>query len=157
VSAATLPFRVAPLVSAGRPPLDRYLTVGADRGLVWTPLRQRVLELLWKSEKPWGAYALAHELRTAGRRIYPNSVYRILPLLERAGLIVNIVSSRRVQISPDPAEYDWAVLQCSSCAAFELVPFTPQAVAIRNAADRLGYAVEQIMIECVGKCRTCEQ
>jgi Fur family zinc uptake transcriptional regulator len=140
-----------------RPPLDHYLAVGRERGISWTPLREQVLELLWRSGKAWGAYALADELRTARRGVYPNSVYRILALFEEARLIVNVVSSRRVRISPDPAECDWAVLQCPKCDRFELVPFTPQAAIVRAAADRLGYEAGQVMIECVGQCRSCDR
>jgi Fur family zinc uptake transcriptional regulator len=146
----------APTPAPKRQTLDRYLSAGEARGIAWTPLRQQVLELLWRSGKAWGAYALAEELRTARRGVYPNSVYRILALFEQARLIVTIVSSRRVQISPDPAEDDWAVLQCPGCERFELVPFTPQAAVVRAAADRLGYAAGQVMIECVGQCRACE-
>lgn len=153
------PARAAPPPSPppGRLQLDHYLAVGRDRGVLWTPLRQQVLELLWRSGRPWGAYALAEELRRARCRGYPNSVYRILSIFEQARLIVTIVSSRRVQISPDPAETDWAVLQCPGCDRFELLPFSRQAAIVREAADRLGYAAGQVMIECVGQCRLCER
>ncbi|HYW16834.1 MAG TPA: hypothetical protein VE891_11875 [Allosphingosinicella sp.] len=145
-----------PMPRLDRPQLDHYFAVGRDRGISWTPLRQQILELLWRSGKPWGAYALAEELRRASFQGYPNSVYRILAIFEQARLVVNIVSSRRVQISPDPAEFAWAVLQCPECDRFELVPFTSQAAIVREAAGRLGYATGQVMIECIGQCRGCE-
>ena len=36
----------------------------AEKGLRFTPLRRRVLELVWSSHKPVGAYALLDSLRT---------------------------------------------------------------------------------------------
>jgi Fur family zinc uptake transcriptional regulator len=137
------------------PPLETYLTAGRVRGISWTALRRQVLELLWRDGRPWGAYNLADELRKTGGTIYPNSLYRILGLLEAAGLIVTIASNRRVQILPDPEQRDWAVLQCSGCDSSRLIPFTTPAGIVRAAATRHGHATDQLVIECLGRCGSC--
>lgn len=137
------------------PPLDHYIAVGEAHGISWTPLRQQILELLWESGNPQGPYALADELRKT-RNVYPNSLYRILAVLEEAQLIVAIVSTRRVQISPNPGHRDWAVLHCSKCERLELVPCIGQAEVMRETARHHGYVPEKIMIECFGQCRSCD-
>jgi len=137
------------------PPLETYLAAGRVRGIAWTSLRQEVLGLLWRDGRPWGAYGLADEMRKAGSGIYPTSLYRVLDLLEEAGLIVSITSSRRVQISPDPEQRDWAVLQCSWCEASELIPIGSEAAVVRQAACDCGHDTERLVIECVGRCRSC--
>jgi Fur family zinc uptake transcriptional regulator len=137
------------------PPFETYLIAGQARGVSWTSLRRQVLELLWRDGKSWGAYSLADELRKSGGTIYPNSLYRILNLLEATGLIVTIASNRRVQIIPDPEQRDWAVLQCSGCDSSQLIPFTQPAEVVRAAANRHGHAIDQLVIECLGRCGSC--
>lgn len=136
------------------PPFEHYLAVGYERGIALTDLRQRVFRLLWRDGAPWGPYRLAKEMRTTGSRVYPNSLYRILGALEQAGLIVSLVTPRRVQIVPDPANSGWAALQCQDCKRHELVP-SKYADPLRKIADRLGFVVEQVVIECSGRCQSC--
>lgn len=145
----------APSACSRLPPLEDYLAVGRDRGISWTALRQQVLELLWTDGRPSGPYGLADAMRGDGNQIYPTSVYRVLNLLQEAGLVVPITSSRRVQISPDPRQRDWAVLRCSRCEHSALLSLPREADAVRNAARQLGHATDQLVIECVGRCGDC--
>jgi Fur family transcriptional regulator, zinc uptake regulator len=138
------------------PPLTTYLEIGRSRGISWTELRREVLTLLWRDGGPWGPYGLADEMRKTGNGVYPNSLYRVLNTLEEAGLIVSIASSRRVQIAPDPEQADWAVLQCTKCDQLELVPFSSAAEFVRGAALELGHGTERLVIECMGRCRSCQ-
>lgn len=137
------------------PPLDLYLTTGGARGLRWTPLRRQVLEMLWKDDRPRGPYDLADEMGGNNRRIYPNSVYRVLNLLDGVGLVVPIVSSRRVRIVPDPSQRDWAVLHCLRCRRLDLAPFGSEADAIRRAAADMGFDATRVVVECSGHWRAC--
>jgi Fur family transcriptional regulator, zinc uptake regulator len=138
------------------PPLSTYLEIGRSRGIAWTELRREVLTLLWRDGGAWGAYGLAEEMRKAGSSIYPNSLYRVLSILEEAGLIVSIASSRRVQIAPDPGQEDWAVLQCRACGRQNLVPIEGAAALVRGAARDRGHATDRLIIECLGHCLSCD-
>jgi Fur family transcriptional regulator, zinc uptake regulator len=144
-----------PVADERLPPLEQYLSLGQARGIAWTPLRKHVLEMLWRDGRPWGLYILADEMRKAGRCIHVKSLYRVLDTLQVAGLIVSIATSRRVQISPDPKQREWAVLQCSRCERSWLVPFAREAKALREAAAGFGYVADKLVIECVGCCRSC--
>ena len=62
----------------------------ADKGLRFTPLRRRVLELVWSSHKPVGAYALLDQLRDEDLGSAPPTVYRALDFLIEHGLIHRI-------------------------------------------------------------------
>ena len=53
----------------------------ADRGLRLTPVRQRVLELLWETHLPVGAYEMLDRLRAEGLGSQPPVVYRALDFL----------------------------------------------------------------------------
>jgi len=131
------------------------LEAGRKRGISWTALRREVLELLWRDGGAWGPYLLADAMRKRGSGVYPNSLYRVLHTLGDAGLIVTVASSRRVQIVPDPDQGDWAVLQCTECETLQLVPFRSVADSVRSAASCFGHATKQLVIECVGQCRSC--
>jgi Fur family zinc uptake transcriptional regulator len=62
----------------------------AEQGLRFTPLRRRVLELVWSSHKPVGAYALLDKLRSEDLGSAPPTVYRALDFLIEHGLIHRI-------------------------------------------------------------------
>ena len=62
----------------------------AKKDLRFTPLRRRVLELVWSSHKPVGAYALLDQLRDEDLGSAPPTIYRALDFLIENGLIHRI-------------------------------------------------------------------
>ena len=65
----------------------------AQKGLRLTALRRRVLELVWQSHKPLGAYDILAVLSEQdGRRAAPPTVYRALDFLLDNGLVHRIAS-----------------------------------------------------------------
>ena len=68
-----------------------------------------------------------------------------------------LMSSRRVQIVPDPDQRYWVVLHCLQCEGSQLVPMAQHAEIICQAAARHGHVTEQLVVECFVKCRSCTQ
>src|SRR3546814_13298582 len=65
----------------------------ARQGLRLTALRKRVLELVWQSHRPLGAYDILAVLSEQdGRRAAPPTVYRALAFLLENGLVHRIAS-----------------------------------------------------------------
>ena len=65
----------------------------AKQGTRLTTLRKRVLELVWASHKPLGAYDILGVLSEEdGRRAAPPTVYRALDFLLENGLVHRIAS-----------------------------------------------------------------
>src|SRR3954453_3718975 len=64
----------------------------ARRGARLTELRRRVLELIWRSHEPIGAYALLDRLGRERGRVAPPTVYRALEFLIAHGLVHRIAS-----------------------------------------------------------------
>ena len=64
----------------------------AKRGARMTELRRRVLNLIWDSHAPVGAYAIMDMLKREGRNAMPPTVYRALDFLQEQGLIHRIAS-----------------------------------------------------------------
>ena len=71
----------------------------ADRGVKLTPVRQRVLELVWQSHQPIGAYELLASLAKEGFNSAPPTVYRALEFLSGQGLLLTLMWAAVIQIS----------------------------------------------------------
>ena len=67
-----------------------------------TELREQVLELVWRSHAPIGAYQILDQLAERGR-VAPPTVYRALEFLSREGLIHRIDSLNAYVGCPSPA------------------------------------------------------
>lgn len=129
------------------------------QGLRLTVLRKRVLELVWQSHKPLGAYDILGVLSEAdGRRAAPPTVYRALDFLLENGLVHRIASLNAfVGCSHPEHAHQGQFLICRGCnAAIELEQATISN-AIVNAAAEVGFTVESQMVEVVGLCAGCRE
>ena len=137
--------------------LSRAETVCAERGARMTPLRRRVLELVWDSHAPIGAYAIMDLLRAADdRAAAPPTVYRALEFLLDQGLVHKIESLNAFVGCDRPEERHISqFLICTSCkAAVELNdPAITQAV--EASAQQSGFSLTRLTIEAQGLCAAC--
>ena len=62
------------------------------RGARLTELRRRVLEVVWNTHQPIGAYDIIEALGGGGRSAAPTTIYRVLSFLEEQSLIHRIES-----------------------------------------------------------------
>ncbi len=130
----------------------------ARQGLRLTALRKRVLELVWASHKPLGAYDILGVLSEEdGRRAAPPTVYRALDFLLENGLVHRIASLNAFIGCVHPGElHQGQFLICKAChAAIELeLPAISQSIVAGAAA--VGFAVESQTVEVVGLCAGCQ-
>src|SRR5690606_29397539 len=82
--------------------LDAAERVCAGRGARLTELRRRVLELVWQSHRPVGAYPLLAALGRDGHAPAPPTVYRALDFLQAQGLVHRIESRNAYVGCPHP-------------------------------------------------------
>jgi len=127
-------------------------------GLRLTALRRRVLELVWQSHKPLGAYDILAVLSDQdGRRAAPPTVYRALDFLLENGLVHRIASLNAFIGCNHPEHaHQGQFLICREChVALELEqPAISQAI-VQSAAD-VGFKVEGQTVEVVGLCSACQ-
>src|SRR5688572_10385170 len=137
--------------------LSKAETVCAERSARMTPLRRRVLELVWDSHAPIGAYAIMDLLRAADdRAAAPPTVYRALEFLLDQGLVHKIESLNAFVGCDRPEERHISqFLICTSCkAAVELNdPAITQAV--EASAGQSGFSLNRLTIEAQGLCAAC--
>ena len=98
--------------------LDRAAALCRDRGVRLTPIRRRVLELVWSGHRPLGAYDILDALQAERRGAAPPTVYRALDFLREQGLVHRIESRNSFVGCPDPdTPHGGQFLICRTCAA----------------------------------------
>lgn len=139
-----------------RSALARAETHCRRNGLRLTPVRRRVLELIWQSHRPSGAYQLLEQLATEGHRPSPPTVYRALDFLLTQGL-VHRVNSRNAFIgcSQPGNRHLPQLFICARCGvALELADDTIDR-RIRRSADTIDFEVVDQAVEVTGICPAC--
>ena len=140
--------------------LESAEDVCAQRGVRLTPLRKRVLELVWQSHKPLGAYDILEGLsREDGRRAAPPTVYRGLDFLLENGLIHRLASlNAYIGCSHPEVVHEGYFMICKQCNnAYELVQHSQIDTAISSEAEQMGFTVETQMVEILGICAACRE
>lgn len=127
-----------------------------DRGLRFTAIRRRVLELVWNSHKPIGAYDILEILGKESDSAAPPTVYRALEFLIEAGLVHRLDSLNAFIGCPDPASsHAGQFLICVSCRTVtELSDAGIEALVTNRAAER-GFEAQRQMLEIEGLCKNC--
>ncbi|EGH07072.1 FUR family transcriptional regulator [Pseudomonas savastanoi pv. glycinea str. race 4] len=130
----------------------------AKQGLRLTTLRRRVLELVWQSHKPLGAYDILAVLSDEdGRRAAPPTVYRALDFLLENGLVHRIASLNAFTgCNHPPHAHQGQFLICRLCHAAIELQHPAISNAIIDAAAGVGFAVEGQTVEIVGVCAGCK-
>ncbi|MBI4724931.1 MAG: transcriptional repressor [Rhodomicrobium sp.] len=72
--------------------LWRAKTKCLEKGIKWTALREQVFRHVATNHKPVSAYDLIESLAKEGKRLAPVSIYRILDVLQGAGLVQRLES-----------------------------------------------------------------
>ena len=155
-SLACLPHDHSQCVSSALADADALC---AQQGVRLTALRRRVLELVWHSHKPLGAYDILAVLsETDGRRAAPPTVYRALDFLLENGLVHRIASLNAfVGCSHPEQPHQGQFLICRQChTSIELAQDSISAVIVQSAAD-VGFRVESQTVEIVGLCASCQE
>ncbi len=128
-----------------------------SRGLRLTELRQAVLELVWDSHRPVGAYDLLEDLGKRRGRVAPPTVYRTLDFLVANGLVHRIESLNAfVGCAAGPGEpHDSSFLICTDCGRAAELDDPRIATAITETLQESGFRAQRRTIEVAGCCADC--
>ena len=129
-----------------------------ERGVRLTRIRQRVLELVWQSHQPLGAYTLLSLLAEEGFNSAPPTIYRALEFLQNEGLIHKLASVNAYTGCTNPGNpHEGHFFLCLSChQALELDTSTLQG-SLQVSAENHGFSIAQQTIEITGYCAQCQQ
>jgi Fur family zinc uptake transcriptional regulator len=127
-----------------------------DRGLRFTAIRRRVLELVWDSHKPIGAYGILEILGKESSSAAPPTVYRALEFLIEAGLVHRLDSLNAFIGCPDPASrHAGQFLICLSCRTVTELSDVEIEGLVANRAAEHGFEAVRQMLEIEGLCKNC--
>ena len=145
-----------------REPEGAGLAAAASAALVaggeqWTDMRAAVFDALAGFDRPVSAYDVADAVSKArGKRVAPNSVYRILDLFV-VNNVAKRVESRNAYIANAHPEcvHDCIFLVCDGCGATTHLDDDSLSAAMRERARGAGFKPVQPVLEVRGRCPEC--
>lgn len=122
-----------------------------------TPIRERVLELIWQSHKPLGAYDILAKLSSDGHSSAPPTVYRALDFLLQYGLIHRIASLNAfVGCAHAGERHRGTFLICRTCGTVLELTMPDLMQAVETAARTEAFQPDDITLEVAGLCPQCQ-
>jgi Fur family zinc uptake transcriptional regulator len=126
------------------------------QGARLTPVRRRILELVWASHDPVGAYGLLDRLAAEGIKAVPPTVYRALDFLLEHGLVhrlerLNAFVGCTHTSGPHTAQF----LICTSCRRVAELDDPAIGHSLGDAAAKRGFVVTRQTVEVEGLCAAC--
>ncbi len=132
--------------------------VCAIHGAQFTELRRQVLEIVWGSHAPIGAYEILSALTKNGRRPAPPTVYRALEFLLAHGLAHRIESKNAYvgcsHLHDDDRHSQFLICRACGQAVEACDPNLSQ--AIQRLAEESGFTLEGQTVELAGLCPACK-
>ncbi|MDF0543119.1 transcriptional repressor [Sphingobium sp. H39-3-25] len=127
------------------------------KGEQWTPMRAAIFEALASEDKPTSAYDIADVVSKArGKRVAPNSVYRILDLFVQSNLAMRVESANAYIANAHPGcLHDCIFLVCRRCGEATHVDDDAVTGEVRQVAAHEGFTAERPVIEVLGTCAKC--
>ena len=130
-----------------------------ERGSRFTERRRQVLELIWTSHEPVGAYDILDMMNAEkSARIAPMTVYRAIDFLMANGL-VHRIASRNVYVGcshPDSRHAGYFLI-CRECGRVAEIDEDVISSALRDGAKHAGFDAISPMIEIEGRCLNCRE
>ncbi len=128
-----------------------------QRGVRLTPLRRRVLELIWEDHRAVKAYDLLDRIKPLSAA-KPATVYRALEFLLAQGLIHKLASQNAfIGCRCGDRPHQVLLLICTRCGAVEEVLAPEAMAALLEAIKPTGFVPQQPAIEIAGLCADCVQ
>ncbi|QEM81785.1 transcriptional repressor [Halomonas binhaiensis] len=130
----------------------------ARRGVRFTPIRRRVLELIADTSGGLKAYDLLDRLATEHAAARPPTVYRALEFLIDQGLVHRIESLNAYVACHCPEHtHRFQLLICRDCGRVEELHLDEINDQLASRAHELGFQVQRQTIELLGLCQDCRQ
>lgn len=128
-----------------------------QQGEQWTEMRSTIFDVLAGFEKPASAYDIADLVsQRRGKRVAPNSVYRILDLFVKSNLAMRVESANAFIANAHPGcVHDCIFLVCGTCGEATHVDDDRLSQGVRDVARHHGFAPERPVMEVLGRCAKC--
>jgi len=123
----------------------------------WTPMRAAIFDALAAQQTPASAYDIADSVSKArGKRVAPNSVYRILDLFVSNNIAMRVESANAYIANAHPGcHHDCIFLVCTRCKQAAHVDDDKVTDKVRAVARGEGFHPDRPVIEILGLCARC--
>ena len=129
----------------------------AARGLKFTAVRRRSLEILLREHSAMGAYDLLAVLTDDGHNAQPPVAYRALDFLVTAGFAHKIEQlNAYIACCHLGSDHTPAFLICRNCRAVGEANASQVKTRLDAAAQAVGFAIERTVVEAKGLCPQCQ-
>ncbi len=127
-----------------------------QKNLKLTPIRARVLELIWQSHKPIKAYDLLAKLSDSNHIEKPPTVYRALEFL-MSHKFIHRIESCNAYIGCEYGEehHDSQFFICDQCEQVKEVREPKLNQTLLETSEKQGFIPYQTSIEIHGTCAKC--
>ncbi len=126
------------------------------KGLRFTDLRRKVLEMIWASDKPTKAYGILDKLKDMDYSAKPPTVYRTLDFLMEQGFVHKLESLNAYVGCSHPGKHEGCYfLICSEC--HEVREYCDQVIhdAVVETTGKNQFSLHHTTLEINGKCSGC--
>ena len=132
--------------------------VCGSKGVRLTPQRRAILEIVWSSHKPIGAYEILEILaKKTKSRAAPMTVYRALDFLIEQCLVHRIASLNAYMGCSHPGKHHGSCfLICDNCGQAAQIVDDKFENIISQEADRVGFTINLNLVEVSGVCSQCQ-
>lgn len=128
----------------------------AERGVRLTEQRRKVLELVWRSDRPLGAYDILAAIQAVQPKAAPPTVYRALDFLLGQGLIHKLQSLHAYVGCAHPGEpHAGQFLICTACGDVTELEDPGVTRSLGKAAAASGFVADAPIVELTGRCSDC--
>lgn len=130
--------------------------LAAERGVNFTPVRRRALEILLDAHRAMGAYEVLDRLAADGFGRQPPVAYRALDFLVDQGFAHRIRRLNAFAACLHPGDdHSPAFFICRACDQVAEAPGAAVRAALEGVAEGMGFAIERATLEAVGLCPAC--
>jgi Fur family zinc uptake transcriptional regulator len=121
-----------------------------------SPARRQILDMIRQSPTPIGAYAILDLYKKNHPTAAPPTIYRALEYLCKNNW-VHRIEKLNAYIACDHAHHHGNVqfLICSRCGVTREIQATDIGKTTKNLANKVGFIVEQTIVEIIGHCKDC--
>ncbi|MGB9028106.1 MAG: Fur family transcriptional regulator [Rhodomicrobium sp.] len=128
-----------------------------EKGIKWTALREQVFRHVTTSHKPVSAYDLIESLAREGKRLAPVSIYRILDVLQEAGIVHRLESRNAffACMTGHESTPQTVTFVCEGCERVTEVEAPAAYRAIGEVSEAVRFHPRSTIVEVSGTCAEC--
>lgn len=136
--------------------MDKARALCIEKGVRFTPLRERVYNLLLEQEGSLGAYDILDRLKATDSTAKPPTVYRALDFLQTFGLVHKVESSNSYMACQHIEQaHPVQILICTECELVVELKSNAVKTALSDAASQHQFTIVDQTIEAHGLCADC--